>query len=162
MKLMFSLWEVRATTKGSTGKSPYELFYGTQALFPTQLAKQVISLLQKAQEELKALEGRLKKIIESSENKNKFRDSLITYQENMKSIFDRKAKEVLFQVGDLVLRRVTRREEKGKHGKFDPLWYGPYKICEERSNNAFILEDLDGDSVQLPVSGQYLKHYFQH
>ena len=95
--------------------------------------------------------------------KNKFRYNLIiTYQENMKSIFDKKAKEVIFQAGDLVLRWDTRREEKGKHGKFDPLWYLPYKISEARSNNTFILEDLDGESVQMPVNGQYLKHYFQH
>ena len=78
----------------------------------------------------------------------------------MKSIFYRKAKEVLFQARDLVLRWDTRREEKGKHGKFDPLWYGPYRIFEARSNNTFILEDLDGESVQWPVNGQYLKQYF--
>ena len=58
---------------------------------------------------------------ESSENINKVMDNLITYQENMKSIFDKKAKEVLFQARDLVLRWDTKREEKGKHGKFDPL-----------------------------------------
>ena len=71
----------------------------------------------------------------------------------MKSIFDRKEKEVLFQAGDLVLRWDTRREDKGKHGKFDPLWYGPFKISEARSNNTFILEYLDGEPVQLPVNG---------
>ena len=107
----------------------------------------MISFLQEAQEESNALVRRLKKIIESSENRNKVRDNLITYQEKMKSIFDRKAKEVLFQAEDLVLRWDTRREDKGKHGKFDPLWYGPYRISEARSNNTFILEDLDGESV---------------
>ena len=39
----------------------------------------------------------------------------------MKGIFDRKAKEIDSKVGDLVLRWDTRREDKGKHGKFDPL-----------------------------------------
>ena len=46
MKLNFSLWAVRVTTERSTWKSPYELVYGTQALFPTQLAKPAISFLQ--------------------------------------------------------------------------------------------------------------------
>ena len=63
----------------------------------------MIYFLQEAREEPNALVRRLNKIIESSENKNKVRDILITYQEKMKSIFDRKAKEVLFQAGDLVL-----------------------------------------------------------
>ena len=39
------------TTRISTGNSPYELFYGTQALLPTLLARLVISFLQEAQEE---------------------------------------------------------------------------------------------------------------
>ena len=78
----------------------------------------------------------------------------------MKSIFDRKENEILFQTGDLVLRWDTRREEKGKHGNFDPLWYGPYRIIEARSNNTFMLENGDGEIVELPVNGKYLKHYF--
>jgi len=77
-------------------------------------------------------------------------------------IFDRKAKDIIFQPGDLVLRWDTRRGDKGKHGKFDPLWYGPFRIVESKSNNTFILENLDGGLLQLPVNGQYLKHYFQH
>ena len=81
----------------------------------------MIYFLQEAQEEPNALVGRLNKVVESSESRNKVRENLITYQEKMKSIFDRKEKEILFQTGDLVLRWDTRREEKGKHGKFDPL-----------------------------------------
>ena len=57
----------------------------------------MISFLQEAQEEPNSLVRSLNKVIESSENRNKVRDNLITYQEKMKSIFDRKAKEVLFQ-----------------------------------------------------------------
>ena len=79
----------------------------------------------------------------------------------MKSIFDRKSREIYFKVGDLVLRWDTRREDKGKHGKFDSLWYGPFKILEARANNTFFLENLDGEYLQQPVNGYYLKHYFQ-
>ena len=77
----------------------------------------------------------------------------------MKSIFDRKAKEILFQTRDLVLRWDTRREEKGKHGNFDPLWHGPNKI-EARSNKYFMLENGDGEILEFLVNGQCLKHYF--
>ena len=80
MKLKFSLWVVRDTTRRSTGKSPYELVYGTQALFPTQLAKPMIYFLQESPEEPNSLVRRLNKIIELSENRSKVR-------EKMKSIF---------------------------------------------------------------------------
>ena len=56
----------------------------------------------------------------------------------MKLVFDRKARDILFQRGDLVLRWDVRSEEKCKHGKFDPLWFGPFKIAEVRENNTFI------------------------
>lgn len=39
----------------------------------------------------------------------------------MKCIFDINAKEIDFKARDLVLRWDTRREDNGKHGKFDPL-----------------------------------------
>lgn len=44
-KLNFSLWAVRVTARRSTGKSPFELVYGTQALFPSQLVKPVIAMI---------------------------------------------------------------------------------------------------------------------
>ena len=91
--MKFSLWAVRVTTRRSTSKSPYELVYGTHALFPTHLAKPVIAFLQEAQEEPNDLVRRSNKVIESSENIKKVRDNLISYQVKMKSIFDRKQKK---------------------------------------------------------------------
>ena len=66
-----------------------------------------------------------------------------------------------FKIGDLVLRWDIRRAEKGKHAKFDPLWAGPFKIVELKGNNTFILENLQGDLLDSPVNGQFLKPYFQ-
>ena len=97
-KLIFALQAVRMTTRRSTGKSSYELVYGTQALFPTQLARPVISFLQEAQEEPNALIRRLHKVIDLSESRNRVRDNLVTYQEKMKSIFDRKERRSCFKL----------------------------------------------------------------
>ena len=57
----------------------------------------------------------------------------------MKKIFDRKVKIDDFQLGDLVLKWDARFEEKGKHGKFDHLWQGPYKISALSGKNAYFL-----------------------
>ena len=75
----------------------------------------------------------------------------------MKSIFNRKARE-----GDLVLRRDARREDKGKHGKFDNIWFGPFSIAEVKGNNTFILKKLEGQFSSLPVNGRFLKHYIHY
>lgn len=65
-------------------------------------------------------------------------------QENVKNIFDKRTKVDDFNIGDRVLRWDSRREDKGKHGKFDNLWNKPYIVYVFRGNNAFYLKDLDG------------------
>ena len=44
-----------------------------------------------------------------------------------------------FQQGDLVLKWDARHEDKGKHGKFEHLWKGPYEISENHGNNFYNL-----------------------
>ena len=78
-----------------------------------------------------------------------------------KKIFDKGTKSNDFQVRNIVLKWDSRREEKGKHGKFENLWKGPYIIHSIRGHNAFFLEELNGEEVFLgPVNGRMLKHYF--
>ena len=60
-------------------------------------------------------------------------------QDKIKQIFDRRAKENDFQIGDKVLKWDSRREDKGKHGKFENLWKGPYIISSVSGNNDFFL-----------------------
>ena len=87
---------------------------------------------------------------------------LTEYQEEMKDLFDQHAKDKDMQVGYLVLRWDIRRDEKGKHGKLDPLQFRPFKISEEGGNNTLKLENLQGDLLDAPVNGQFLKPFFQY
>lgn len=81
-------------------------------------------------------------------------------QDKMKKFFDRKVKIDDFQLGNLVLKWDARFEDKGKHGKFDHLWQGPYTISAFSSENAYFLQDSNGNAVTLgPVNGIFLKHY---
>ena len=61
-----------------------------------------------------------------------------------------------------MLRWDTRREDKGKHAKFDNLWFGPFSIVEVKGNNTFILQNLQGEYSSFPFNGKYLKHYIQY
>ena len=79
----------------------------------------------------------------------------------MKDIFDKRTNPEYFQLRDVVLQWDAPQEEKGKHGKFDYLWNGPYKIETFRGKNAYILEEMEGGLVsRAPVNGRLLKHYF--
>ena len=79
----------------------------------------------------------------------------------MKEIFDRRTKPNDFQMGDVVLQWDAPHEEKGKPGKFDYLWKGPYEIASFKGKNAYILEKMEGGMVSgALVNGRLLKHYF--
>ena len=79
----------------------------------------------------------------------------------MKEIFDKRTKPDGFHIGDVVLRWDTTHEEKGKHGKFDHLWKGPYNISAFSEKNDYVLQEMEGGLVfGAPVNGSLLKHYF--
>jgi len=71
----------------------------------------------------------------------------------MKGIFERKEKQRNFIPSDLLLRWDSRREDLDKHGKFDHLWLGSYNIATIEGNNSFSLQNLEGNSLELPVNG---------
>jgi hypothetical protein len=83
------------------------------------------------------------------------------YQDNMKVLFDHKAKNRDFLPDDLVLKWDSRREDSAKHGKFNHIWYKPFKFSTFEGKNSFMLENLDGKNLSAPVNRHYLKHYMQ-
>ena len=83
-------------------------------------------------------------------------------QEMIKKTFDKRTKAEDFYLGYKFLKWDSRRKHKGKHGKFDFLWKGPYIIYAFRGNNAFFLGEMDGTEVERgPVNGQMLIHYIE-
>ena len=82
------------------------------------------------------------------------------YRAKIKSRFDRNSKENTFSVADMVLRWDARKEQKGKHGKFDNLWFGPFLVSKVLENNTFILQSLEDEELSSPVNGRFLKHCY--
>jgi hypothetical protein len=61
-------------------------------------------------------------------------------QHKIKKAFDRKVRKENFQLGDMVLKWDAPRQDKGKNGKFDALWIGPFNIFEMFPNNTYRLQ----------------------
>jgi len=57
------------------------------------------------------------------------------YQDNMKALFNHKAKDREFLLGDLVLKWYARWEDSTKDGKFHHIWYGPFKVIASEWKN---------------------------
>jgi hypothetical protein len=140
--------------------SPYHLVYGTEAIFPTSLGVLVMKLLQEMQAEPNNSQRRINQIIHLQQSREEVYNKTQVVQESIKKIFDKRTKEDDFELGDLVLRWDARNEYKGKHGKFDSLWKGPYIIHTFRGNHAFLLNNNNENNLPGgPVNGRMLKHY---
>jgi hypothetical protein len=64
----------------------------------------------------------------------------------MKEIFDKKSKEKIFMIGDLLLKWDSIREAKGKHGEFYNLWLGPFQVIAVQESNKYDLVQLYGEA----------------
>ena len=159
-KLVYALWVDKLTTKKSTGTSPYQIVHGMDAFFPSSLGVPVMKIIQESQVELNDIQSRIYQTIYMKQTREEVYEKPQFIQEKIKKIFDKRTKEDDFSIGDKVLKWDSRREEKGKHGKFDFLWKGPYVIYGYRGKNAFFIS-LDGtDFPEGPVNGRMLKHYY--
>jgi hypothetical protein len=86
-------------------------------------------------------------------------ERLQKYQGDMKMLFDHKTKDREFLPGYFVLIWDARKEDSVKHGKFDHIWYGPFRVATSEGKKSFLLENLDGKIFNAPINGRYLKHY---
>jgi len=68
--LIYVVWENRIAPKRSTGKYPFHLMYGKDAIFPTNVAFQVLKFLQDSTDELGDFSRRINQIIELNENRD--------------------------------------------------------------------------------------------
>jgi hypothetical protein len=137
------------------------MVYGTDVVLPINLALPVMKLWQDSKEEPNDITRRINQMIEVQKNRAEVDEKLQKYQDNMKSLFDQKSKDREFIPGDLVLKWESRKKDMVKHGKFDQIWCGPYKISASEGKNVFLLENLDGKILNVRINGRYLKHFMQ-
>ena len=63
-KLVYSLWEKRVSTKKSIGTSPFQLVYGTDAIFPASLGMPIMKYIKEENSELNPTQRRINQQVE--------------------------------------------------------------------------------------------------
>ena len=130
------------------------------ANFLVHLVNPVMKFVQEIEEEPDDIRRRMFQIVQLQQEREAIKDIAEKHQKRMKDSFDKRVKKDLFTVGDLVLRWDARKDEKGKHGKFDNLWIGPFSIMKILGNNTFVLQNLRGEEIMGPVNGRFLKPFY--
>ena len=63
----------------------------------------------------------------------------------------------MFKEGDLVLKKISLRED---HSKWAPNYEGPYVVKKAFSGGALILTSMDGEDLSRPVNCDIVKKYY--
>ena len=120
-----------------------------------------MKLIQKVQAKDNDMKRKINQTIHLQQTREEVYNRAIHKKENIKKLFDKRTKANDFSIGNKVLKWDSRREDKGKHGKFENMWKGPYIVHSNRGNNEFFLQEMDGTELfGGPVNGRILKHYF--
>ena len=120
------LWAYRITARTPTGKTPFQLTYGNEAVIPAEigLTSYRVDNHNEARND-KALRLQLDLI---DEVRAIAEQRLARYQDRMAKHYNSRVRHRDFKVGDLVLRKVMGAARDPTQEKLGPNWEGPYRI----------------------------------
>ncbi|XP_028064790.1 protein NYNRIN-like [Camellia sinensis] len=136
----------KAKGKCSTGKTPFALAYGMEAVIPLEIGMPTIrseSFQPDLNNEAVALEL-----------------DVATYQQELSRKYNKTVHPRLFKIGDWVLRKVMGNTVIPGEGKLGANWEGPYKVTGLASKGAYHLEDLDGKAIPRSWNAANLKIFY--
>ncbi len=160
--LKHALWAYIIITNRSIQTFQFHLIYGTDVIFPIHLGVSVMKLLQQEDGEETPMQKRMNQLIEVHQLRDQVSTQNQEYHNKMKATFDRNAKAIDLQVGDLVLKWDVSRQKKGKHGKFNNLWVGPFQVITVIENNTYQVATPGGEEIGILVNGRFLKIFLQY
>ena len=137
------LWSIRTTMTKPTGKTPFFLVYGAEAVLPHEVkhrSARVLALYETQQDAMRGMD-----LVLGEERRCEAALRAAWYQQALRRYHCRNVRSRTLEVGDLVLRRVISRE--GLH-KLSPMWEGPFRVVHVSRPGAARLEMQDGIPIQ--------------
>ena len=83
------------------------------------------------------------------------------YRGAMARYYNKKVKVRRFNVGDLVLRKVSQATKDSSQGKLGLAWEGPYQVIRYSREGSYYLKTLDSQKLPHPWNIEHLKRYYQ-
>ena len=125
-ELLGVLWAYRMTMRTPTGETSFKLAYGSEAVIPAEvhMANHKVMMYQDKDNE-EQLHLNLDLIDEVRTNTD---ERMARYKNLMAMKYDAMVKPRRFNIGDLILKKVSLATKNLAHGKLGPNWEGPYRI----------------------------------
>ena len=153
------LWAYRTTVRTPTGETPFKLAYGSEAVIPAEVHMANHRVMKYQDEENKEqLRLNLDLIDEVRMNAEQ---RIGRYKNLMAKQYDAMVKPRRFNIGDVVLKRVSLATKNLAHEKLGPNWEGPYRVINCKRQGSYYLEALDGRKLEHPRNVEHLRRYYQ-
>ncbi|XP_059066393.1 uncharacterized protein LOC131857708 [Cryptomeria japonica] len=160
-KLRLAILVDNVTIKKAIRCAPFDFVYGIHAWLPQNNLMEMYKFVQTYNNNIDDdMQLRIEALMELDEARREASTRKTKLQMQVKNLYDKRTTARIFQVNDLVLMWNGRIEDKGKHGMFDAIWMGPYLIRIKWGEDSYILQDIHGDTLELPINGQFLKLYY--
>ncbi|PON74511.1 Ribonuclease H-like domain containing protein, partial [Parasponia andersonii] len=149
------VWAHRTTERRSTGKTPFTMVFGSEAVIPVEVG--LPTLRSQVVEDPPLNECQLSHNTDLlEETRNMALIHLAAYHQRARSYYAKKVNPRRFNAGDWVLKARTRNASK-----LDSNWVGPYEVVKALDNGAYILKELKtGKNMPNTWNAQHLKRYY--
>ena len=153
------LWAYRTTVRTPIGETPFKLTYGSESVIPIEvhMASHRVKGYEVEENEVQ-LRLNLDLI---DEVRTDVEQRTARYKNLMARQYDAMVKPRRFNIGDLVLKKVTLATRNPAYGKLRPNWEGPYRVINCKRQGSYYLEALDGRRLEHPWNVEHLKIYYQ-
>ena len=157
-KLLEILWAYRCTLQTSTGETPFNLTYGTEAMLPVEINEPTLwRQIEDWNSNNECLRTDLD-LIEELRERVQIKEEAVNRRASKR--FNAKVKPMSFNEGDLVWRMRTNARKDPQQGKLASNWEGPFRVLENLKNGAYRLETLDEKVLLRTWNASHLKFYF--
>ena len=157
-ELLGVLWAYRTTVRTPTGETPFKLAYGSEIVIPAKVHManhRVMKYRDEDNEKQLRLNLDLIDEVRMDAEHRKTR-----YKNLMARQYDAMVKPRRFNIGDLVLKRISLAIRNPAYGKLGPNREGPYMVNCKRQRS-YYLETLDERKLEHLWNVEHLRRYYQ-
>jgi hypothetical protein len=160
--LLEAFWAHHISKHSMTKVTPFELVYGQEAILLVEVDLDALRIAR--QNELSAVDYHnlmLDRLDEVSDEIMKALGEIERDKLRVARAYNKRVKEKLFQVGDLVWKTILPIGSKSnKFGKWSPNWKGLYRIELVIPGNSYMVQSLQGTTLPRALNRKYLKNYY--
>ena len=146
------------TIRTPIGETPFRLAYRSEAVIPTEVHManhKVVKYRDEDNEEQLHLNLDL-----IDEVRTNAKQRTARYKNLIARQYDAMVKPNRFNIGDLVLKRVSLATRNPVNGKLGPNWEGPYKVINYKRQGSYYLKTLDRRKLEYPWNVEHLRRYY--